>query len=102
MAEHRKWADQLYAVYARGRETRLMVAIVGEAGLPAADRRALSFTDAFEQTFIHQGTERRSLADTIQAGWRLLDRLPATDLLKLNDELLAARAQQRAEAAGAA
>ena len=39
--EHRRWADQLYAVYARGREARMMVAIVGEAGLAPADRRAL-------------------------------------------------------------
>src|SRR5512139_2679355 len=33
-AGHRDWADQLYALYARGREARLMSAIVGEAGLP--------------------------------------------------------------------
>ena len=46
--EHREWADQLYAVYARGREARLMAAIVGESGLPAADRRALEFADRFE------------------------------------------------------
>ena len=31
--EHREWADQLYAIYARGREARLMAAIVGESGL---------------------------------------------------------------------
>jgi hypothetical protein len=64
--EHRKWADQLYAIYARGRETRLMVAIVGEAGLPPADRRALAFADEFERTLVGQGA-RRSLAETIEA-----------------------------------
>jgi V/A-type H+/Na+-transporting ATPase subunit B len=99
--EHRRWADQLYAVYARGREARLMVAIVGEAGLPPADRRALTFAEAFEQTFVNQGTRRRSLAETIETGWRLLDRLPSNDLLKLNAELLAARERQRREVAGA-
>ena len=31
-AEHREWSDQLYAVYARGREARTMAAIVGAAG----------------------------------------------------------------------
>jgi V/A-type H+-transporting ATPase subunit B len=67
--EHRRWADQLYALYARGREARLMVAIVGEAGLPAS-------------------------------GWRLLDRLPSDDLLKLSGEALSARAQQRRTAGG--
>ena len=49
---HREWADQLYAIYARGREARMMAAIVGEAGLSAADRRALAFADAFEREFV--------------------------------------------------
>jgi V/A-type H+/Na+-transporting ATPase subunit B len=100
--EHRRWADQLYAIYARGREARLMVAIVGEAGLAPADRRALTFAEEFERTFVGQGNQRRRLAETIETGWRLLDPLPPDDLLKLNTELLAGREHQRREAAGAA
>jgi V/A-type H+/Na+-transporting ATPase subunit B len=96
--EHRKWADQLYAVYARGREARLMAAIVGETGLLPADRRALTFADAFERSFLNQGGGRRSLADTIEAGWRLLDRLPPEDLLKLSPAVLASREVQRCAA----
>jgi V/A-type H+-transporting ATPase subunit B len=99
MPEHRKWADQLYATYARGREARQMVAIVGEAALSPADRRALAFAEQFEQTFIGQGHRRRSIAETIDAGWSLLDRLPADDLLKLTTELLAGREQQRRDRA---
>ena len=53
--EHREWADQLYACYAQGREARLMAAIVGEAGLGEADRRALAFADRFEREFVNQG-----------------------------------------------
>jgi V/A-type H+-transporting ATPase subunit B len=96
--EHRKWADQLYAIYARGREARQMVAIVGEAGLAPAERRALAFAEEFERRFIGQGYARRSIAETIEAGWRLLDRLPADDLLKFDAELLATRDRQRREA----
>ena len=95
---HRSWADQLYSVYARGREARLMVAIVGEAGLSPSDRRALAFAEDFERTFVGQGSGRRSLAETIETGWRLLDRLPADDLLKLTPELLATRERQRRDA----
>ncbi|HSN27047.1 MAG TPA: V-type ATP synthase subunit B [Kofleriaceae bacterium] len=47
--EHRRWADQLYALYARGRDARLMAAIVGDAGLGDADRRARDFADRFER-----------------------------------------------------
>jgi len=97
--EHRRWADQLYAVYARGREARLMVAIVGEAGLTPADRRALAFADAFEHELVGQGTGRRTLAETIEHGWRLLDGVPREDLLKLTDEMIERRRAQRDAAA---
>jgi len=100
--EHRRWADQLYAIYARGREARMMVAIVGEAGLTPPDRRALVFADAFERELVGQGTSRRSIAETIEVGWRLLDAMPREDLLKLSDELLDARKAQRDAAARAA
>jgi len=99
VAEHRRWADQLYAVYARGREARLMVAIVGDAGLAPADRRALAFADDFEHLFVHQGEERRTIDQTLEEGWRLLDRLPPQDLLRLGGELLRARDPQRKAAA---
>jgi V/A-type H+-transporting ATPase subunit B len=89
--EHRVWADQLYASYARGREARFTAAIVGESGLPAADRRALGFADQFERRFVHQGQTRRTVPETIAAGWALLDRLPGEDLLRIPDELLARR-----------
>jgi V/A-type H+-transporting ATPase subunit B len=89
--EHREWADQLYAVYARGRDARLMAAIVGEAGLPPADRRALQFAERFETEFIEQGAERRTIADTFAHGWRLLAALPREDLLRLSDTTWAAK-----------
>jgi len=91
VAEHREWADQLYAVYARGREARQMAAIVGEAGLAPADRRALAFAEQFEQQLISQGEARRPLAETIEIGWRLLDTLPREDLLRLSEETWNAR-----------
>jgi V/A-type H+-transporting ATPase subunit B len=97
--EHRRWADQLYAVYARGREARLMVAIVGEAGLTPGDRRALAFAESFERELVGQGGERRTLAETIERGWQLLDRVPREDLLKLTDAMIDARKTERAAAA---
>jgi V/A-type H+-transporting ATPase subunit B len=83
--EHREWADQLYAVYARGREAKLMAAIVGSEGLAPGDRRALDFVDAFEEKLIHQSRTRRSLLDTIQIGWSLLETLPRDELTRISD-----------------
>jgi len=91
VAEHREWADQLYAIYARGREARQMAAIVGEAGLAPADRRAMTFAEQFEQQLISQGEARRPLAETIEIGWRLLETLPREDLLRISEETWNAR-----------
>ena len=96
-AGHRDWADQLYALYARGREARLMAAIVGEAGLPEADRRALAFAERFEQEFVGQGEVRRTLPETLDAGWRLLESVPRDDLSRLSDEAWSARVARPVE-----
>ena len=83
--EHREWADQLYALYARGTEARLMAAIVGEGGLLPSDRRALAFADRFEQTLVGQGRARRTLTETLEAGWSLMDGFPREDLLRIKE-----------------
>lgn len=85
VAEHRELADQLYALYARGREARLMTAIVGEGGLGAGDRRALEFADRFEREFVGQGAVRRTIQETMAIGWQLLDGLPRDELLRIGD-----------------
>ena len=83
--EHREWADQLYALYARGIEARLMATIVGESGLLPADRRALAFVERFEQTLVGQGRTRRTLVETLDAGWSLMEGFPRDDLLRIRE-----------------
>ena len=89
--EHREWADQLYALYARGTEARLMATIVGEAGLLPADRRALTFVDRFEQTLVGQGRTRRTLSETLDAGWSLMEGFPREDLVRIREATWARR-----------
>ena len=89
--EHRRWADQLYALYARGRDARMMASIVGEAGLGDADRRARDFANRFERELIAQGRTRRGVEETIAIGWRLLESLPRDDLERIDDETWARR-----------
>lgn len=91
VAEHRVWADQLYAIYSQGREARLMSAIVGEAGLSPSDRRALAFAEAFETELVRQGGARRTIEETIAIGWTLLETLPREDLLRIGDDVWADR-----------
>ena len=89
--EHRRWADQMYALYARGREARLMASIVGEAGLGEQDRRARDFAARFERELVAQGTARRTIGDTIAIGWRLMAALPRDELERIDDATWANR-----------
>jgi V/A-type H+/Na+-transporting ATPase subunit B len=87
--DHRPLADQLFASYARGREVRQLMSIVGEHGLPEPDRRSLSFADAFEREFLGQRGERRTLDATLDLGWRLLQPFPPNELRRLSSALIA-------------
>jgi V/A-type H+/Na+-transporting ATPase subunit B len=91
--DHREWSDQLYALYARGRDARPLAAIVGLSGLPEADRRALDFAERFEREFVGQGDARRTLDETFAAGWRLMATLPRSDCLRIADATWAAHVE---------
>jgi V/A-type H+-transporting ATPase subunit B len=91
--EHRALADQLYAAYARGRELRRLVTVIGEAALSAAERRVLEFADRFETRLVGQGAARRTLDESFEIAWELLEGLPREELGRLSDELLAAHAR---------
>jgi V/A-type H+-transporting ATPase subunit B len=82
--EHREWSDQMYSVYSRGRDARTMAAIVGESGLPASDHRALAFAEAFERDFINQTGGRRTIDETFEAGWLLLETIPRAELPRIS------------------
>jgi V/A-type H+-transporting ATPase subunit B len=86
--EHRVVADQLYALYARGRDLRRLIAVIGEAALKESERRVLDFADRFETELIAQGPQRRSIDDTFAVAWRLLAAIPREELTRLPDELL--------------
>ena len=84
--DHRAWANQLYALYARGRESRMMASVVGQAGLGPADLRALELAERFERELVSH-TARRTVEETLAIGWRLLATLPRADLVRLSDEV---------------
>ena len=80
-ADHRSITDQLYALYAEGRDLRRLVAIIGEAALSAEDRRVLDFAKRFEDAFIGQGMVDREIIETLDRAWKLLTPMP-TELFK--------------------
>jgi V/A-type H+-transporting ATPase subunit B len=83
--DHRAVANQLYAAYAQGRDLRKLVAIVGEEALSEIDRAYLHFADGFEDRFIGQGDEGRSIEETLDLGWELMAGLPMGELKRVRD-----------------
>jgi V/A-type H+-transporting ATPase subunit B len=77
-----------------------MAAIVGESGLAEAESRALRFAGEFEQRFLAQGAVRRSIAETRELGWSLLEELPREDLTRLSDRAWQARQRQEGKEGG--
>jgi V/A-type H+/Na+-transporting ATPase subunit B len=88
-ADHRAVADQLYALYAQGRDLRRLIAIIGQAALSEEDQRVLAFTDRFEQTFIGQGMQARPIEQTLNLAWELLRAMPRAALKRIPEALLA-------------
>ncbi len=82
-ADHRHVANQLYALYAEGRDLRRLVAIIGEAALSASDRRVLDFADRFETTFIGQGAVDRDVETTLSLAWELMSVMPDEQLKRI-------------------
>jgi len=72
--DHRETANALYRQYARGRDLRGLEAIVGREGMGEADRQALDFCAAFEREFVNQQEGRRSIAESLDLGKKLLAR----------------------------
>ncbi len=86
--DHKQVSDQLYAMYAEGRDLRGLVAIVGEESLSERDRNLLRFADIFEQRFVRQGKdEDRSIDETLNLSWELLGTMPEQQLTRVSPEL---------------
>ena len=86
--DHKQVSDQIFAAYAEGVDLRGLVAIVGEEALSERDKRFLKFAAEFEDKFVRQKRdEERSIAETLDLGWRLLGILPENELTRISPEL---------------
>ena len=88
-ADHANTMNQLFAAYARGKEAKELMVVLGEAALTDMDKLYARFADAFENEYVSQGYEaNRSIEDTLALGWKLLSILPRTELKRIKDEYL--------------
>lgn len=86
-ADHSNVMNQLFSAYARGKDAKELMVILGEAALSETDRIYAKFADEFEKKYVSQGYQSdRSIEETMDIGWELLNILPRAELKRIDDK----------------
>ena len=87
--DHANTMNQLFAAYARGKDAKELMTILGEAALTDTDKLYAKFADEFEKRYVSQGYEtNRSIEETLDLGWELLSILPVGELKRIKPEYI--------------
>ena len=86
-ADHAGVMNQLFAAYARGKDAKELMVILGEAALTDIDKLYAKFADEFEKQYVSQGYQtNRTIEETLSLGWKLLSILPKGELKRIKDQ----------------
>jgi len=87
--DHSNTMNQLFSCYARGKEAKELMVVLGESALTPLDRLYAKFSDEFEARYINQGfNENRTIEQTLDLGWELLRILPKTEMKRIKPAIL--------------
>ena len=88
-ADHANTMNQLFSAYARGKDAKELMVILGESALTEIDKLYAKFADRFEKEYVSQGYDcNRSIEETLDLGWELLRILPRSELKRIDDKFL--------------
>lgn len=88
-SDHSDTMNQLFSAYARGKDAKELMVVLGEAALTPTDLIYAKFSDEFERRYVSQGFENdRSIEETLEIGWELLRMLPRSELRRIREEYL--------------
>jgi V/A-type H+-transporting ATPase subunit B len=87
--DHADLYNQLYAAYARGKESQELATIMGEAALSDEDKKYMTFANQFEARYVSQDYyENRSVETTLDLGWELLSMFENAELKRIDVKLI--------------
>jgi V/A-type H+-transporting ATPase subunit B len=87
--DHAGVMNQLFSSYARGKEAKELMVVLGEDALTPTDRLYAKFADEFEAKYINQGFyENRTIEETLNIGWELLKILPRAEMKRIKPKFL--------------
>ena len=89
-ADHANTMNQLFAAYARGKEAKELMVILGEAALSDIDLAStpnlpMSLSGSMSPRAM---TTNRDIEETLDIGWKLLSILPSSELKRIDDKYL--------------
>ncbi len=88
-ADHANVMNQLFSAYARGKEAKELMAILGESALSDVDKIYARFAEEFEGKYVSQGYNTdRSIEETMNIGWELLSLLPKSELKRIDSKYI--------------
>ena len=88
-SDHSNTMNQLFSAYARGKDAKELMVILGESALTDIDKLYATFADRFEKEYVSQGYDKnRSIEETLDLGWELLRILPRSELKRIDDKYL--------------
>ena len=89
--DHYDVSNQLFASYSKVQDARSLASVIGEDELSELDKQYLAFGDAFERRFVHQSlVDNRTIAETLDLGWKLLTMLPRGELDRVDAKTIEA------------
>ena len=87
--DHSNVMNQLFSAYARGKDAKELMVILGEAALTDIDLIYARFAEAFEKEYVSQGYDKdRSIEETMEIGWKLLSMLPKSELKRIDEKYI--------------
>lgn len=87
--DHADTMNQLFAAYARGKESKELSAILGDSALTATDKLYAEFAEQFERQYVSQGFDTdRTIEQTLDIGWQLLKILPRSELKRISEKYI--------------
>ena len=78
-----------FSCYAKVGDARALASVIGEDELSPIDKKYLKFGEAFEKKFVGQEPhENRTIVQTLDIGWKLLEMLPREELDRIDTKVL--------------
>lgn len=89
--DHPALSNQIFSSYSRVQEVLALSQVIGEDELSDVDKCYLEFGKAFDYEFLKQSfDDNRSITATLDLAWKVLSKLPKSELDRLDPETIEA------------